>query len=74
MPTTHHPGMAIVRAPATGIGLMVIRRRAGLNQEAVAAVMGVNRTRVSHLEGMYRPPRAAVSRYLVAVEKARAEE
>jgi transcriptional regulator with XRE-family HTH domain len=62
-------GMAIGTPPVSGIDLLVARRTAGLTQDAVAARMGVNRSRVSHLELLYRVPRTAVERYMAALRR-----
>lgn len=54
----------------SGLDLLVRRKSVGLRQEDVAARMGVGRTRVATLEGMYLPPRPAVERYLRAIDVA----
>ncbi len=57
----------------TGLDLLMRRRTAGLRQEDIALSMGVNRSRIAHLEAQYRPSREAVRRYLVALDAAAVE-
>jgi transcriptional regulator with XRE-family HTH domain len=57
--------------PVSGIDLLVCRKQLGLRQQDVADAMGVVRSRVAHLEAMYRPPTHAVERYMAALSEAR---
>ncbi len=54
----------------TGLDLRLRRTTLGVSQTAIASQLGVSRQRVGHLEGMLRPPRGMVERYLAAMDAA----
>jgi len=54
----------------TGLDLRLRRTTLGVSQTVIAAELGVSRQRVGHLEGMLRPPRPMVERYLTALDEA----
>jgi len=53
---------------STGLDLRLRRTTLGVSQTAIASQLGVSRQRVGHLEGMLRPPRRMVERYLAALD------
>jgi transcriptional regulator with XRE-family HTH domain len=61
---------ALATHPTTGDELAWTRRLAGVSQAQVAAQMGVLRQRVSAIEGMARPSRQAIRRYIAALQAA----
>lgn len=58
---------SVMTRNVSGLDLLMRRRTAALRQEDIALCMGVNRSRVAHLESQYRPSREAVRRYMAAV-------
>lgn len=62
--------MTIATAAYTGLDLKVLRIRSHVEGRAVAAQMGVNRSRVSAIEALARPSDQIVERYLKALEAA----
>ena len=63
----------ITPAPASGIELLLIRKAAKLTQREIAERLGTSRRYVGLLESAWRPSRAAIARYVAAVEAAAAE-
>jgi predicted transcriptional regulator len=66
--------MSVITSEPTGPDLHAERRRVGLRQQDVAQVMGVDRSRIAHLELMFHPPARAVERYIAALSQASADE
>ncbi len=52
---------------STGMDLRLRRVALGVSQSALARELGVSRQRIGNLEGMLRPGRAAIERYLAAL-------
>ena len=69
MPTTYRN-----IARLTGPELAERRRDAEITQQALAERLGVNRTRISHIEGMATPSRGSTRRYLTALAELEAEQ
>ena len=59
---------AIVSGRSTGLDLRLRRTVLGVSQVDLARHLGVTRQRIGNLEGMLRPPRSAIERYLVALQ------
>jgi transcriptional regulator with XRE-family HTH domain len=58
-----------VASPRTGLDLRIRRTVLGATQTELAAVLGVSRQRIGHLEAMLRPPTQSVFRYLGALDQ-----
>ena len=59
--------MATNRPQFRGPDLRAERVRRGLTQADLAERLGVNRTRISAIEGAWRPPTTIIRRYLAAL-------
>lgn len=62
-----------IRNRSTGMDLRLRRVALGVAQTTLARQLGVSRQRIANVEGMYRPPRPMVERYLAALDAAAAE-
>jgi len=59
---------------STGMELRIRRVALGVKQRELAARLAVSPQRVANVEGMYRPPRTIVRRYLDALAEAAGDE